>query len=103
MYMNGLIEQLVRRIEALQEEMAAPAIYKESVPAETVCERLDDMLQVEDPGGKTGTLTASDDGWSIFLDARITSERIISKRPGDFNGVVWSEEMDRAPREDGER
>ena len=102
-YMNGLIVRLVRQIEDLQEEIAAPAVYGESVSAKTVADRLDDLLQVEDPGGKIGTLTADEKGLSIFLGARITGERVISTDPEGFNGVVWSEEMDRAPGEEDER
>ena len=90
-YLNDLLARLVRQIEDLQEEVAAPAAYGKSVSAKSVAERLDDLLRVEDPGGKAGTLTAGEeDGWSIFLDSRITGERVISTDPDDFNGVVWS-------------
>jgi hypothetical protein len=100
--MNGLIEELVRQIQDLQEEIAAPAVYGKSVSAKSVAERLDDLLQVEDPGGKVGTLAVDGYGWSIMLGSRITGERVISTDPEGFNGVVWSEEMNRAPREDNE-
>ncbi len=102
-YMNDLILRIVRQIQDLQEEIGAPAFYGQSVSAKSVSDRLDDMLQVEDPGGKTGTLTADENGGlSIFLGSRIRGMREISTRPGGFNGVVWSEEMDRASREDDE-
>jgi hypothetical protein len=34
------------------------------------------------------------------IDARATGLRVISGRPGGFNGVVWSEEMDRPARDE---
>ncbi len=52
--------------------------------------------------GGAGTLRVDDDTGKpyIITGARVTGLRIISTRPGDFNGVVWNEEMDRAPRKE---
>jgi hypothetical protein len=94
-FTERLLAQLVERIENLQEEVAGPAREGKGVSAAWVCDRLEGLLEVEDPGGKLGTLVADERGLSILIGTRITGERVISTRPGDFNGVVWSEEMDR--------
>ena len=101
-YMEGLLTQLVTQIEAMHEEAAGAAIRGEDISADYVVDQLDDLLRVEDPGGKVGALTVDENGLCIMLGARVTGEREISTRPGDFNGVVWDEDMDRAPKDEDE-
>lgn len=101
-YMTGLIAQLVEKIEALQEEVAAPAIYGQDISANRVCDRLEALLEVEAPDGETGKLSADEGGVSIIYGVKITGMRVISGVPGAFEGVVWSEEMDRAPKPDSD-
>jgi hypothetical protein len=100
-YMERVLTQLVERIEALREEAAGPACYGKDISADHVYDQLDALLQVDTPDGETGTLTVGETGLSTVLSTRITGVRVISTRPGDFNGVVWNEEMDRPPREAG--
>jgi hypothetical protein len=95
-YMENVIKQLVRGIDAMHEEAAGAAIAGRDMSADSVCDQLDKLLEIDTPDGETGTLTVDEGGLSIVLGARITGLRVISTRPGDFNGVVWSEEMDRA-------
>src|SRR5215208_583747 len=98
-YTEDVLKQLVRGIKEMQEVAASAAIAGRDIPADSVCDQLDALLRVDTPDGETGTLTVDEASLSIVLGARITGLRMISTRPGDFNGVVWSEEMDRAPKQ----
>ncbi len=97
-YTERLIAQVVRKIETMQEEIAWPAINNQDISAGDVLNQLRELLRVEAPDGKIGTLAVDEDGFFVMGETHITGERVISTRPGDFNGVVWSEEMDRPPR-----
>lgn len=100
-YLNTLVVHLVHGVNELQEKLAGLDIEGGKADPGQILDQLDELLKVESPSGETGTLIAhEDDRWSIVFGARITGLRIMSTKPGDFNGVVWSEEMDRAPRED---
>jgi hypothetical protein len=99
-FTEGLIQQLVEGIEALQNEVADYSIYDKDISASLVGDRLRDLLKVEAPDGKPGTLMSAGGDWMIGGSTRITGEYQISTVPGDFNGWVWNEEMDRPPREE---
>jgi hypothetical protein len=99
-YLNDLLGQIVRKIEAMQEEIAGPDVDGKVVSAERVAGKLDELLKVEDPGGRAGRLTAAEDGWYIFLgDSRVTARYEISP---EFKDRAWYEDMDRVPREGAE-
>jgi hypothetical protein len=83
-YMEGLLAQLVRKIEDMREEVAASAVYGKDISARHVADQLDGVLEVEDPGGKVGTLTIDENGIFIMLGTRITGLREISTHPEDF-------------------
>ena len=97
-YTERLIAQMVRKIEAMQDEVAGQAANNQDISADDVLNQLRGLLRVEAPDGKIGTLAVDEGGFFVMGETRITGERVISTRPGDFNGVVWSEEMDRPPR-----
>jgi hypothetical protein len=97
---SRLVNQLVRKVEALQEEAAGRSIRGKDVSADWLCDQLDDLLQATTPDGKSGRLSSDgDDNFHIVLGTRITGESVISTHPGDFNGAVWDEAMDRAPKD----
>jgi hypothetical protein len=99
-YLNDLIGQLVRKIEAMQEEIAGPDVDGKVVSAERVAGKLDELLNVEDPGGQAGRLMAAEDDWYIiFLSDGVTAKYEISP---EFKGSAWYEDMDRVPREGAE-
>jgi hypothetical protein len=99
-YLNELLGQLVRKIEAMQEEIAGPDVDGKVVSAERVAGKLDELLKVEDPGGRAGKLMAAEDGWyMIFLSDGVTAKYEISP---EFKGSAWYEDMDRSPGEGAE-
>jgi hypothetical protein len=95
-YMEELLTQVVRGINAVQEEAAGAAIEGRDISADRVCDLLDEVLTVDEPDGRRGKLAVDEYGIFVMLGARITGMYEIGPR---FNGVVWSEEMDRAPRD----
>ncbi len=106
-YAQRVVVELVRRVDALLETPEAGRLIMRSV-SDGGDEDLDALLDqvghlrhdIETPDGGRGPLYAEPDGrLGIITDVRITGMRVISTRPGDFNGVVWNEEMDRAPRD----
>jgi hypothetical protein len=107
-YVERVVVELVRRVDALLETPEAGRLIERVHAVDGGDEDLHALLDqvgrlhddIETPGGGRGTLYAEPDGrLGIITDVRITGMREISTRPGDFNGVVWNEEMDRAPRD----
>ena len=76
-YMDGLLAQLVQGIEAIQEELAGAAIYGKDVSAEHVRGQLDNLLVVEAPDGKPGTLAADEGGFFLMGSTTMATDEII--------------------------
>jgi hypothetical protein len=100
-YADGLIAQLVDRIEQLQGEISDYALEDGALRARWVSDELRDLLMVEAAGGQSsGTLMSVDGGWMIGgRTSEVTSVYEIGPK---FKGVVWNEEMDRPPKEEEE-
>src|SRR5215217_7754968 len=99
-YVERVIAELVRRVEALTETPGADRLYARAASDEDLGTLLDQVSALRDdieaPSGGQGTLGVDPDTGREYVvtHARVTGER-------DSNGVVWNEEMDRPPKDDG--
>jgi hypothetical protein len=106
-YASRVIAELVRRVEALMETPVAGRLIERADSAEDLDALLDQVSalldDIEAPSGERGRLGVDPDSDKPYVvtHARVTGEHVVSSRPGDFSGVVWNEEMDRPPKDDG--
>jgi len=100
-YARRVIAELVRRVEALMETPEAGRLIQRTASGDEDLDALLDQVSallddIEAPSGGRGRLGVDPDTGEPYVvtHARVTGER-------DHNGVVWNEEMDRPPKDDG--